>query len=669
MSGRATRRGVLASLSAALAGPAVADTGAIERATRNHAFDPRAFGAKGDGRSDDTPAFRAMHRAMRLLQDRAGAVELVVQLPPGHYRYDWNRWTWGLRRVTVMGYGAAIQCTHRGPFDLDQAPLLGNRDHYWTWDPAGPAFGPPSPVPVEDYGWLIRTARPGDEAVQPFAPVPVRPGEWVLIQSYAQQQDGYPPNLRYFERARVLGTENGVVRLDRPLRHLHRDDWPEDPRRPAAIGRARLVAIDRPDCPLALSQQFMGFTVLPNPNHAVRDPNVRRTREVLGLSGTLRAEVRDCTLIALGVSQCGEVSVENTTFDYVEPDKLVDRLTLRGCAVGEIRECTGVNQLVLQDCTVETSAQLLARNVSVSGCVFALQVAPNQELRALSLEGPTPTRRMTVTGCRFPGSGGEGREAIGGPVWVRVVLEGDALRVRDGRRVEAVPGPACAALIAVLEDGWPVMVEGGPCGWCSGIVGFGRGAAFDFTLPTPLRTGDTLLVPRLLHLAVQGCDIAHAFGPYPDPPELTWDTAVEGSRVQRLALRSDAASHPAGLRGALRHLRCRVVAPYTGPDPACFLEIRQDATELLIDLRVGGERTVSRDGARLRNGDGLWLGGATGRCLPDATTTARPIMRTVAQRDTTPAAASGPDAAQASVLLEFEVDNPFAWALARARPA
>jgi hypothetical protein len=485
-------------------------------------FQPQDFGAKADGRADDTPAFRAMHRAIRRRQDSArhdtgGSVpQFEIRLRPGHYRYSWNRWTWGLRHVAVIGRDAMIQCTHPGPFDLDQAPLLSNRDHYWTWDPAGPAFGPPSAKPAENYGWRIRTTEPGDTSITLLAAADIPVLSWVLVQSYAQQQDGYPPNPRHFERARVMAIEGRRVRLDRPLRYLHRDDWPEDPSQPAAIGQARLVWIDRPDCPLALSQSFIGLSVVSNPNHAVRDYNIRRTREILGLSGTLRAEVEDCHLIALGVSQCGEVDITNTSLDYVEPDKVVDRLTMVDCTIGEIRECTGVNNLSLQSCTIVTSAQLLAREVSVQDCEFQAAGPAGHSPGALQLGGPVPTRRMSVTGCRFLGP-----DPITRSVWQRIALSAPGVRVlEDGTHLEATPGETCAALLAVLGEGWPVWV-GATSGRCTAIRGRGRGAVFTFDPPALLRAGPLLRIPRLLHLAVCGCSFASPPA-RPDPPELSW---------------------------------------------------------------------------------------------------------------------------------------------------
>ena len=524
-----TRRGVLSGLAGLAVTPCQ-----VEQQT----FDPRRFGAIGSRTGDDTAAFRAMYRAMRAAQAEDDAARLrdpgrpgcgfVVRLAPGIYRYTWNRWTWGLRRVSVLGEGAVIQCLHPGPYDLDQAPLLSNRDHYWAWEPLGLAYGGPSSAPVEQYGARIRTARPGDEAVALLSPAeaaPFRSGAWVMVQSYAQQQDGYPPNMRYFERACVTEVAGVVVRLDRPIRQLHRDDWPEDPAHPAAIGRARLVPIDRPDCPLALEQRFAGLTVRSNPNHAVRDPDTRTTREVLGIAGTLSAAVQDCTLIALGVSQAGDVTVTGSSFDYTEPDKLVDSLTLRGCQIGAVRECTGVNRLVLQGCTVAATAHMLARDVTVKDCTFTRSVALGRVIPAISLNGPTPTRRMSISSCRFQGADDGVHPPVQGETWVRTQVDGKAMRLLGDGRLSVAPGPELASLVAVLSVGWPVQAAGTGSprnGRCTDIAGQGAGAVFAFTPDLRLQPGDTLAIPRLLSLTVRDCAVPHAFTESPDVPELSW---------------------------------------------------------------------------------------------------------------------------------------------------
>ncbi|WP_225771454.1 hypothetical protein [Inquilinus sp. Marseille-Q2685] len=679
------RRDVLRGLSGlavagAAASAAPASAAEVPPSTVTQIYTPRDFGARGDGEADDTSAFRAMHRTLRQRQaedDRFRAadpqrppVEFVIRLDPGRYRYTWNRWTWGLRRVTVLGYGATIQCLHSGPYDIDQAPLMSNRDHYWAWAADGPAYGDTSAGPAEQYGLRLRTARPGDEAVTllaPAAPLPFASGNWVLIQSYAQQQYGYPPNMRYFERARVTAVDGLVIRLDRPLRHLHRDDWPEDPSQPPAIGSARIVAIDRPDCPLALSQRFLGLTVASNPRHAVRDAGIRTTRETLNINGTMQAVVEDCDLIAFGVSQVGDVQVRNCSFAYTEPDKLIDRLSFEGCTIGSLQQCTGVNHLTLRNCTIEGDAQILAREAVVDGCTFPGPASPGEDRRGINLEGPNPTRRMTVTGCRFFGRGDPTGHALRGPVWIEAAIDGRDVRLRDGNRLHVAYGSqAYSTLVDLLEEGWPIRIEGpdGPqFGRCSEIADAGDGAVIGVSVPGRLRPGARLSIPRLLSLSVTGCRSTGLPGTRPDPPDLTWEDEIDHSRRLRMVLRSTVASRPAWLPGYLTAFRCIVLRPYTGPSPGCFLTLREEGPEpfeLNIDLTQAGTREVTGTGLRLNPNDGFTIGGRPARQLPDLRYVRAAWALIVTEPGAVPAPALGSEAEQAVLRLEVEVEPPFA---------
>jgi hypothetical protein len=644
-------------------------------------FDVRAFGARGDGIADDTGAFRAMHAAMRRLQEaddaarasdpRRPPVEFIIELPPGHYRYIWNRWTWGLRRVTVFGYGAFIQCMHEGPFSVDQAPLISNREHYWTWDSFGPAFGGPAAIP-EDYGRRIRTARPGDQAVvlrHAGEGSAFRPGAWVMVQSYAQQQYGYPPNLRYFERAQVTAVEGAVIRLDRPLVHLHKEDWPEDASSATALGQARIVAIDRPDCPFALSQRFFGLTTLSNPNHAVAPSWSRTTQETLSLTGTLEAVVRDCTLIALGVSQVGSAHVEASTIAYTEPDKLIDRLSFAECRITSLQQCTGVNRLVLRGCTIGLGAQLNARDVTVADCDFQGATDATEWASGINLDGANPTRRMTLTGCRFFGRNDPTGRPFGGQIWRHLPIEGKELRPMDASRIAVAAGvPAYAALVDLLEEGWPVVVTDRENAWhvgrCTEIRGEGADAIFAFALPAPLEAGQTLSVPRLKQLTVQGHSLIALADSPPDPPFLTWGEEIVASALLRLELRSDFATRPAWLPGYPRRIRCRVTKPYAGPAPGCFLVLQEQVPayrglELAIDLSQPGEREVSRSGAKLLAGDRLHADGGKAEALPGARCLRVVLAMISAEPGGEARVAQGTEFDQAHFLLEVEVDSPF----------
>lgn len=644
-------------------------------------FSPRDFGARGDGMAEDTDGFRSMHRAMARLQSEDDRlrdadpnrppVEFLIRLDPGHYRYRWNRWTWGLRRITVVGYGATIQCLHPGPYDIDQAPLASNRDHYWAWNPDGPAYGDPSVKPAEEYGLRLRTARPGDGTVTLLAPsaapLPFAPGDWVLVQSYAQQQNGYPPNMRHFQRARVAAIDGMAIRLDRPLLHLHKQDWPEDPGQASAIGGARIVAIDRPDCPLALSQRFLGLTVASNPNHAVRDAGIRSTREALTVSGTLRAVVEDCELIALGVTQAEDVQIRNCSIGYTEPDKLIDRLSFESCTIGSLQQCTGVNHMSLRNCTVEGDAQLLAREVVVDGCSFPGPATPGEDRRGINLEGPNPTHRMTVTGCRFFGRGDPTGHALRGPVWIELAINGRETRLLDDHRLHlAYGGPAYATLVDLLEEGWPIRLdgaEGARFGRCSEIVDAGDGAIIGISVPGGLRPGEKLAIPRLLSLAVTGCRATGLPDDRPDPPDLTWEDEVLHSRRLRVTLQSDVASRPIWLPGYPVSIRCTVIRPYTGPSPGCFLTWRaegqgQTPIELNIDLAQAGPRELTTRYIELNDADAFTIAGQPAPRLPALRYVRRGSALIVAEPGAIPAPALGSEAEQAIFRLELEVE-PF----------
>ncbi len=502
-----TRRGLIgAGLGGVVGGSAPARDG--RSAGPERLFDPRDFGATGRPDGDDTPAFIAMHRAMIRMQREddlrldpfADRPDFVIRLAPGTYRYAWNRWTWGLRRVSVFGYGAALQCIHPGPFDMDQAPLWSNRDHYWSFGPYDRAFS--GPGPAEDYGVLIESTAPGDRFVRTKGEPPrLAPSEWVLIQSLAQQLDGYPPNMRRHDRARVVSVEGRTIRLDRPLRHAHLEDAPELPDFPLAPGRARLVKIDRPDCPLAETQLFAGLTVLSNPNHARLDRTVRETVEVFNVCGVIDATLRDCRFIAFGVSQADTVAVENCRIGYTEPDKLLNRLVFERCRIRSIQQGTGVEHLVLRNCTLEETAQLLAREVDVEECDLLGASHPAGSRRAINLAGTAPTRRMRLVRNRFYGGGREGETALGGETGESFDVDGVAVRPVPGGLAVAGGSRAHRLLVELAEEGTELSVEKtGRKLRCRALRGTPEGLILLLDEPAQIAVPTRIFIPRLNRL-------------------------------------------------------------------------------------------------------------------------------------------------------------------------
>ncbi len=530
-----SRRGVIGAGLAGLAVSAPARAQSVET-PRERVFNVRDFGATGRPDGDDTSAFLAMHREMMRIQSEHDAAfaaspfadrpDFVVHLPPGTYRYRWNRWTWGLRRVSVFGYGAALQCMHAGPYDADQAPLLSNRDHYWSWPLYGAAYS--GPGPAEDHGRLIETADPGDRFLRmKDDPPPLAVGEWVLVQSVAQQLDGYPPNMRRHDRARVVAVDGRTVHLDRALRHTHPDDAPELPAFPLAPGRARLVRIDRPDCPLAVTQVFAGLTVLSNPRHARLDPVVKETLEVFNVAGVIDASLRDCRFIALGVSQADTVTVENCRIGYTEPDKVLNRLVFDRCRIRSLQQCTGVENLVLRRCVLEETAQMLAREVDAEGCDFLGASHPAGSGRAINLVGTAPTRTMRLVRNRFFGGGRARETALGGEIWETFVIHGQDVRT-DGLSL-FVRGTTTAYrnVVELVEDGTVLRISGAAGNdrtvRCTGLHGVADGLILDLEEGAQVSDGDTVSIPRLNRLLMRENTFSAIGTQRPDPPKLVWE--------------------------------------------------------------------------------------------------------------------------------------------------
>ncbi len=675
-----SRRALLHRMSVAAAGMALGAGSASEAqagaSIPSVVFDVTAYGAKGDGASDDTAAFRAMHRAMFQAQredDRVRAsdparppIHFLIRLPPRNFRYSWNRWTWGLRRFSLSGYGASIQCIHGGPYDIDQAPLIGNREHYWTWPAEGPSY-----ATREDYGFLIAGARPGDTSVTVFPPAFMKgfvPGAWVLVQSYAQQMDGYPPNMRYADRAKIVAIDESTLHLDRPLTHLHKDNWPENRVQPACIGRARVVMIDRPDCPFSLQQEFAGLTVRSNPNHAEKNPAIKSTRETLSICGVLQTSVKDCSLIALGVTQAGSVSVERCSIGYTEPDKIVGDLLFADCSIGTLTECTGIDRLKLSGCTLQSAARMFARDVEVERCTFRGEMEAGDYASGIVIDGPNPTRRLSIRQSSFAGRNDPTGLPLGGRIWTSIPVDGDNVRIAGDGVLVVGQSAEFGSLVSRLEEGWPLKVDGRAgyrFGLCEAIEGRSDGnLSLRLRLRGSLEIGDTLLIPALKSLSVKNCEFKNSRANYGDPPFLDWQDEVIDSGILRLNLTSDFKPRPAWLPGRPKRIGCSVKRVYSGPDEGCWLTIqdsdpRQTLFSLAIDLKAAGQRSVDIEARRLMATDRLLVEGDPQARLSGHSYIDGATAFVVPRPGAAPALPAGSDAEQALFSLEIEVENPF----------
>jgi hypothetical protein len=557
----------------------------------------REFGAIGDGIADDTKAFVALHAYMRLQQDRFPNRRFGVDLPPGHYRYRWNRWTWGIRRITVRGYGAEIQCISDSEFDLDKYALVTNRDFFETakeWEAPGKS---------QRSGYPIITARPGDRSIslKMAANAGCRIGDHVLILSYDQQFYGYPPNCRYFDFARVTGIEAGHIRLDRPLRNLHCDDYPGSgdaiPR-----GPAQLLAIDQPDVPLAWEQRFYGLKTLANPNR-------QGMGQHLAAMGVLDFVAEDCTFVSF-IASCGDrFTLARTIIEDVEPDKLVNEIGFFDCRLGTVTEATGVNRAHFRKCEFLEPVQQEARRVSYDACTFRGGLGPGLYRNGIHLRGFAPTRSLSIRDCTFLGRGERTARAIAENPVVGVRI-GAPVRLRDGDGLLEMPftDEAIRRFVKTLEPRGLVLVDRGGAGEpaCDGRYGLVRAVTADrdtlrlaLTFSAPVAEGDWLWVPRVSRIVARG-NAFHRIDPSPPwAPSLSWNEVVEADGAYRWTLTSDGPADIVGIVSAVPiQIAIEVTRPYRGSEPEAFLRLfavypEYGSIDLVINCRSAGRRVVN----------------------------------------------------------------------------
>ena len=217
------------------------------------------------------------------------------------------------------------------------------RAQVWT-----PPFNS-TPVIAHHAGWRIASVEASAREIALLEPAPaLAPGAIVFIAGRAQQfqnlhlpedkweLNGWPPNLRYFEFARVVTFDGNVVMLDRPLTHAYDQGWrdyPGDYFGAYRAGAPRLYLCNRPGYDIPLHIEFQGF-------------NFARSR-----GATVGGHV-GLSLPAL------ELVIENCTF--LDDDgslgatfiQIADRVTLRRCKLGalEIDKC--LRHVLIEDCDI-----------------------------------------------------------------------------------------------------------------------------------------------------------------------------------------------------------------------------------------------------------------------------------------------------------------------------
>jgi len=389
---------------------------------------PEQFGAVGDCVADDNAAFIRMRNHLRAVQDAAdpAPADLVINFGHGKcYKYSDHRWTWGLKRLKLIGNHSRFQkfmWYHAASAPGGYYPFVSNRGVLEST-----TLNSPTRASV-DFGDLIKTS--GSNATSVFTKTPsqaarYQPHQWVMVHSFSQQYASWPPNPRYFNYAKVISANPGTgeIKLDRPLASPHFAAWPEMPIVAKGIipdgvtmslGRARITPVGDSEIPFAEELYMENMTFLDNrdavkPEDTGYDDPDFRFRQYFAILGVYKATLKNVTATSFVPSMAHSIEVRDSNFFISEVDKMLGSISFINTNVsndlgpGGIFSCTGANQVMIHGGKIGNISCsprfLIVRNAT-------LETSVNYKRDAIiDFNEGYPTNYVEVKNTRFIGRG------------------------------------------------------------------------------------------------------------------------------------------------------------------------------------------------------------------------------------------------------------------------
>lgn len=235
--------------------------GAVQRTLAAHLDEKhvsiKAFGAVGDGSTDDTAAFLKLRDYCVAAQDAAVSAgravpHFVVDLPHGHYKYQKPHWLRLIRSIEINGNGSTLQSYGlASPVHSFNVVTLGNGlAFYLNTDNAVIISNPPELSELAPTH-LFDSANVGDTSITLSTEADAAEysaGDTIFLSGLPRQHGGYMLNVHAFEWVKIADITGAVLTLDRKLRHNYLSSWADhsDSYWPP-FGAARVLNCSRAD--------------------------------------------------------------------------------------------------------------------------------------------------------------------------------------------------------------------------------------------------------------------------------------------------------------------------------------------------------------------------------------------------------------------------------------
>ena len=300
------------------------------------------YGIKGDGVTNNSVALVELKNDLMAIDEtRHWVLKFLPSDKP--YCYDDNTWINGLKRLTLIGYGASLQCISSSAEGRDAKPF-GCRDicHYYPidmkYETAKNTFGYDN---IFHTGYEIKTANSGNLSVElndSTEATNFAVGDEVRVYGFHQQDGGWPINPRYVEWHKINAVNGAVISFGKPLQYSYNENWFDyisyyyyNGNEVYRAGKPRIINLNHQYSAYFDFIAIIGFKIVPNrfPATTEADDLMISGNEVYYLD--LAGDFPEFNIFPTGSK---ETVVKNCIIGgVIEVDKNLKEVVIEGCTI------------------------------------------------------------------------------------------------------------------------------------------------------------------------------------------------------------------------------------------------------------------------------------------------------------------------------------------------